>query len=266
MWDLPFQALQLGDDRYLLENFAIYYAPSLGVLKEMSARKKRAEEMSPSLLAFGNPRVENEVATSLKVVYRSENLAPLPEAEVEVKALNEIWKPAPTKIFVGQAAQKNVFKSEASKFAYIHLATHGILDDSNPMYSRLVMSRAANDQNDDGLLEAREIMQLNLHADLVVLSACQTARGRFGAGEGMIGISWAFFMAGVPTMVASQWKVDSASTATLMINFHKRLKDQTSNNRSKADALRQATLDLMKELRYKHPFFWAGFVMIGRGM
>ena len=266
LWDLPFQALQLGDDRYLLENFAIYYAPSLGVLKEMSARKKRAEEMSPSLLAFGNPRVENEVATSLKVVYRSENLAPLPEAEVEVKALNEIWKPAPTKIFVGQAAQKNVFKSEASKFAYIHLATHGILDDSNPMYSRLVMSRAANDQNDDGLLEAREIMQLNLHADLVVLSACQTARGRFGAGEGMIGISWAFFMAGVPTMVASQWKVDSASTATLMINFHKRLKDQTSNNRSKADALRQATLDLMKELRYKHPFFWAGFVMIGRGM
>jgi CHAT domain-containing protein/Tfp pilus assembly protein PilF len=266
LWDLPFQALQLRDDRYLLENFAIYYAPSLSVLKEMSARKNKSQSASPSLLAFGNPRLESEVGTSLTVVYRSESLAPLPEAEVEVKALKEIWKPAPSKIFVGQAAQKSVFKSEASKYAYIHLATHGILDDGNPMYSRLVMSRAANDQNDDGLLEAREIMQLNLHADLVVLSACQTARGRFGAGEGMIGMSWAFFVAGAPTMVASQWKVDSGATAMLMIEFHKQMKEGTSNGgASKASALRLAALELIKQTRYRHPFFWAGFVMIGDG-
>lgn len=135
------------------------------------------------------------------------------------------------------------------------------------MYSRLVMSRAENDPNDDGLLEAREIIQLNLHAELVVLSACQTARGRFGAGEGMIGMSWAFFVAGAPTMVVSQWKVDSASTATLMINFHKGLKGQTSIvGFSKANALRQASIQLMKEQRNQHPFFWAGFVMIGNGM
>src|SRR6185295_14875863 len=149
-----------------------------------------------------------------------------------------------------------------SKYSIIHFATHGILDDISPIYSRLVMARAENDPTDDGLLEAREIMQLNLHADLVVLSACQTARGRIGAGEGMVGMSWAFFMAGVPTMVASQWKVDSASTAKLMIEFHRVLKDQTSNGAStKANALRQAALDLMKEPRYRHPFFWAGLVM-----
>ena len=69
------------------------------------------------------------------------------------------------------------------------------------------MARSEADPNDDGLLEAREIMQLHLHGDLVVLSACQTARGRFGAGEGMAGMSWAFLVAGVPTVVASQWKV-----------------------------------------------------------
>ena len=130
------------------------------------------------------------------------------------------------------------------------------------MYSRLVLARAENDPNDDGLLEAREIMQLNLHADLVVLSACQTARGRIGAGEGMIGLSWAFFVAGVPSMVASQWKVDSASTAKLMIDFHKHLREETAT--TKGTALQQASLNLMKDPRYRHPYFWAGFVLMGR--
>src|SRR5207245_9104544 len=121
----------------------------------------------------------------------------------------------------------------------------------SPMYSRLIMARAENDPTDDGLLEAREVMQLTLHADLVVLSACQTARGRIGAGEGIIGMSWAFFVAGVPTMVASQWKVDSASTAKLMIDFHKRLKEETPTKpRTKASALQQAALTLMKDQRY----------------
>jgi CHAT domain-containing protein len=105
-------------------------------------------------------------------------------------------------------------------------------------------------------------MQLNLHADLVVLSACQTARGRIGAGEGIIGMSWAFFVAGVPSMVASQWKVDSSSTAKLMVDFHKRLKEETTT--TKASALQSASLNLMKDPRYRHPYFWAGFVVIGK--
>lgn len=137
------------------------------------------------------------------------------------------------------------------------------LDDSNPMYSRLVMVRSENDPDDDGLLEAHGIMQLNLHADLVVLSACQTARGRFGAAEGMVGMSWAFLLASVPTMVASQWKVDSGSTAKLMINFHKNLENSRTNDSSKAGALRSAALQVMREPRYKHPFFWASFVLVG---
>ena len=81
----------------------------------------------------------------------------------------------------------------------------------------------------------------------------------------MIGMSWAFFVAGVPTMVASQWKVDSASTAALMIDFHKRLKEQAAKqSATKAGALQQAALALMKNPRYRHPYFWAGFVVIGK--
>ncbi len=266
LWDLPFQALQPSEGRYLLEDRAISYAPSLAVLREMSAQKKLSQPSAISLLAFGNPSLPTEIATNMKALYRSESLGPLPEAESEVKALKDIWGGLRSRVFIGSNATKKVFEAEASKYVIIHLATHGVLDDSNPMYSRLVMARAENDPTDDGLLEAREIMELNLHADLVVLSACQTARGRIGAGEGMIGMSWAFFVAGVPTMVASQWKVDSASTAKLMIDFHKPLKAQASiNGANKADALRQAALDLMKEQRYRHPFFWAGFVMIGNG-
>lgn len=266
LWELPFPALQTKGDRYLLEDFSVYYAPSLAVLKEMSERRRSGDRLPPSLLAFGNPRLSSEVTANVKAVYRSEVLGPLPEAESEVKALSEIWSPARRKVLTGAAAEKKTFKTEAAQYALIHLATHGILDDSNPMYSRLVMARSENDPDDDGLLEAREIMQLNLHADLVVLSACQTARGRFGAGEGVVGMSWAFLVAGVPTMVASQWKVDSASTATLMIDFHKRLKGRKADNPStKANALRQAALNLKTDPRYRHPFFWASFAMIGDG-
>ena len=263
LWDLPFQALEPRDGHYLLEDYAISYAPSLSVLKQMSVRKN-SERPASSLLAFGNPAMSNEIAANIRTTFRDENLGPLPEAEMEVEALRNIWGSPLTRVLVGSNARKSVFRQEASKYSIIHLATHGILDDTSPMYSRLVMARAENDPSDDGLLEAREIMQLDLHADIVVLSACQTARGRIGAGEGMIGMSWAFFVAGVPTMVASQWKVNSAATAKLMVDFHKRLKEQSPQSQSKAAALQQASLNLMKDPRYRHAYFWAGFILMGK--
>ena len=263
LWDLPFQALVPRDGQYLVQDYAISYAPSLTVLREMSA-KKQAEGMSKSLLAFGNPTMPGDIAANIKTTYRGEVLGPLPDAEVEVGALKNIWGLSSSRILIGPTASKAVFRSEAAKYNIIHLATHGILDDASPMYSRLVMARAGNDPSDDGLLEARDIMRLDLRADLVVLSACQTARGRVGAGEGMVGMSWAFFVAGVPSMVASQWKVDSASTAKLMIDFHKRLKEQSIRSQTKSGALQQASLTVMKDPRYRHPYFWAGFVVMGK--
>jgi len=99
---------------------------------------------------------------------------------------------------------------------------------------------------------------------MAVLSACETALGAYRSGEGMIGMSWAFLIAGTPTTVVSQWKVDSASTSQLMVAFHKQLKSHADFS-GKADALRGAALALLQNPQYKHPFYWAGFVVIGDG-
>ena len=134
------------------------------------------------------------------------------------------------------------------------------------MYSHLALAEGG--PNEDGLLEAWELMQLDLKADLAVLSACETARGRVGAGEGMIGLSWAMFIAGIPSIVVSQWKVEAAGTRDLMVNFHRALISPSPAGRSrptKTEALRQAALKLMKNLETRHPFYWAGFVLVGDG-
>ena len=148
----------------------------------------------------------------------------------------------------------------------LHFATHGMLNNASPMYSHLVL--APGDKNEDGLLEAWEVMALDLKADLAVLSACETARGRYGAGEGMIGLTWALFVAGVPSTVVSQWKVESASTRDLMVNFHRSLSSPLGVGKPKAtktEALRQAALKVMKNPETSHPFYWAGFVLVGDG-
>jgi CHAT domain-containing protein len=136
------------------------------------------------------------------------------------------------------------------------------------MYSRVLLSQEAGNANEDGLLEAWEIMKLDLKADIVVLSACETARGRVAAGEGVIGLTWALFIAGTPTTVVSQWKVESASTTELMVEFHGNLRSHFKPGGQQlgpALALREAALKLLKNRRYSHPFYWAGFVVVGVG-
>lgn len=126
------------------------------------------------------------------------------------------------------------------------------------MYSRLVMSQSGAGEREDGMLGAWEIMKLDIRAEVVILSACDTARGRVGGGEGMIGLAWAFFVAGCPTMVVSQWPVEVNSMAELMLEFHKNLRpgiERRSSGVSKAGALRTAMLKLMKNPRYRHPFY-----------
>jgi CHAT domain-containing protein len=143
------------------------------------------------------------------------------------------------------------------------------VNDAEPMYSYLALATPnaepnAEEAKEDGLLEAWELMQMNLSAELAVLSACETARGRIGAGEGVIGLSWALFVAGVPSTVVSQWKVESSSTRDLMVGFHRGLRS-TTRPLTKTEALRQAVLPLLKNPRTDHPFYWAGFVLVGDG-
>jgi CHAT domain-containing protein len=121
------------------------------------------------------------------------------------------------------------------------------------------MSQENLGPGEDGLLEAWEIKRMKLHARLAVLSACETARGKISDGEGVIGLSWALFAAGCPSEVVSQWKVDSASNTDLMLKFHQRFRAGASA----AEAMRDASLALAKDPRYRHPFYWAPFVAIG---
>ena len=263
LWDLPFQTLLNNSNRFLIEDAAISYAPSLTVLREMTRRRQvEAAHASPAtLLALGNPVLGTETLKRAALTLRDGKLDPLPEAEQEVKALGRLYGAGRSKVYVGAEAREDRVKSEASGAKILHFATHGILNNASPMYSHLALAEGS--AAEDGLLEAWELMQLNLHADLAVLSACETARGRIGAGEGMVGFSWAMFIAGVPSIVVSQWKVESAGTRDLMVNFHRGLLSGVRT--TKSEALRQAALKVMKNPETNHPFYWGGFVLVGDG-
>jgi CHAT domain-containing protein len=267
LWELPFQALQSSPTRFLLQDYAISYAPSLTVLREMN--KKRGIKTSPApatLLALGNPDIGKETRSRVEAIYMDEKLEPLPEAERQVKALALLYGSRQSKTYIGAEAKEERLKQEARGYRILHLATHGILNNTSPMYSHLLLSQAPGDVSEDGLLEAWEIMKLDLNADLAVLSACDTARGKVSTGEGVVGLSWALFVAGCPAAVVSQWKVESASTTQLMLEFHRRLKanvGQAKRPASKAEALRQGALKLLASKDYKHPFYWAAFIVIG---
>jgi CHAT domain-containing protein/Tfp pilus assembly protein PilF len=268
LWDLPFQALLTGGKRFLIEETAIAYAPSLTALREMTKRRKNrnVNPVPTTLLALGNPLLGRGAINRAALVLRDEKLAPLPEAEQEVMALSRLYGTSRSKVYIGAEAREDRFKSEASQARIIHFATHAMLNNGSPMYSYLVLAEGG--AKEDGLLEAWELMQLDLKADLAVLSACETARGRVGAGEGTIGLSWAMFIAGVPSIVVSQWKVESASSRDLLINFHRALITEPGAGKAKptmAEALRGAALKLMKNPETEHPFYWAGFVLVGNG-
>jgi CHAT domain-containing protein/tetratricopeptide (TPR) repeat protein len=276
LWELPFQALQPTAGHHLLEDAAISYAPSLTVLLEMVKRHGVIKSEAERLLAMGNPAFSKQDADRL---IAQANLAPndhalrdlpvdLPNAQHEVAALSRLYGARQSTIYTGAAATEQAFKADAAKYDVLHLATHGIFDNRNPMYSHLLLAGPGTSGDDDGLLEAWEVVNLTLKADLVVLSACETARGKASGGEGLIGMSWAFFVAGSPALVASQWKVDSASTTELMVNFHRGLRNPAGlpgRSAAKARALQQAALRVMKSPQYRHPFYWAGFVLIGDG-
>jgi CHAT domain-containing protein len=268
LWNLPFQATQTSN-RYLLEKYAIAYSPSLTVLREtMTLHEKKRKELntqSSTLLAMADPALSTQKLTDAGLVLRGEKLEPLPEARHEVRVLKQFYGAPQSEIYTGAEAREDRFKAEAGKFRILHLATHGILDNASPMYSNILLSGGDNGQ-EDGLLEAREIMQMDLKADLAVLSACETARGRISAGEGVIGLSWAFFVAGTSTTVVSQWKVESASTADLMLAFHRALMAAPKSGGdafSTARALQRAEIRLLRSPKYAHPFYWAGFIVVG---
>ncbi|HEX6187018.1 MAG TPA: CHAT domain-containing protein [Pyrinomonadaceae bacterium] len=160
-----------------------------------------------------------------------------------------------------EANRANATDPSMLDYRIVHFATHGWLDSNRPELSGVVLSLVnQKGEAQDGVLRLHEIYNLQLNADLVVLSACQTALGKEVRGEGLIGLTRGFMYAGAPRVAASLWKVDDAATAELMAQFYRfMLKEQLSP----AASLRAAQLELIKQRRWNAPYFWAGFILQG---
>lgn len=237
LWELPFELLLASAARGPLAEAALSLAPSLTYLAALARRAPPAEENAKDLLVVSNA------------------------AGAEAEELARLYGAERTTLLSTTAADEGRVKEELAHHRIVHFATHALLDDSSPMFSSLVLRAEAGSRDQDGLLEAWEIAALRLDAELVVLAACQTAGGPRAPGESMRGLAWAFAAAGSPAIVASLWQVDSAATRLLMVELHRELRAGAS----KAQALHRAALAVRRDPRYAHPFYWAGFVLVGEG-
>ncbi|HKR66367.1 MAG TPA: CHAT domain-containing tetratricopeptide repeat protein [Thermoanaerobaculia bacterium] len=253
LWRLPFQTLLRPDGEPLVTRVAIAYAPSLALLRA----ERHEPHASPDLrlLAVADPSVPHATQTAARTLAGAARLTPLPDARREVREIAALYDNR-SRVLIGADASEAAVKRQLGDARILHLATHGLIDDASPMHSAVVLNATGAD---DGLLEAREILELGLSADLAILSTCESARGGLSPGEGMIGLSWALMVAGCRNTMVSHWKVASRSTADLMIAFHRALKRPGATY---ASALREAQLAMLRTNEFRHPFYWSPFVLI----
>jgi CHAT domain-containing protein len=193
------------------------------------------------------------------------NLARLPATGAEARAIAELVPTENRLIQTGFAASRaNVLGGALDQYRVLHFATHGLVDSEYPALSALALSRFdESGQPQDGFLRLGDIYNLNLNADLVVLSACDTALGEAIRGEGLIGLTQGFIYAGARSLVASLWQVPDGATAALMIRFYEYM---LRDGQRPADALRNAQLSIAAEQRWADPFFWGAFTISGDWM
>jgi CHAT domain-containing protein len=160
-----------------------------------------------------------------------------------------------------EASRPNVLSADLTRYRVLHFATHGLLNSRHPELSGLVLSLVDREgRPQDGFLAAHEIYRMKLEADLVVLSACETALGTEIRGEGLIGLARAFMYAGAPRVVASLWRVPDTATAELMKRFYRAM---LVEGLRPAAALHRAQQSLRQDPRWAHPYYWAGFTIHG---
>jgi CHAT domain-containing protein/uncharacterized protein HemY len=255
---VPFPALMNASGEYLVEQHTMLTAPSIQVLdltrQQATANADNASADLTALLAVGNP-VMPEVWNPETGV--SAQLLPLMGAEQEANAVADFFN---TEALLGAEATEQIVKQQMGNARIVHLATHGLLEYGTPEESgvRDVPGAIAltPTQDEDGLLTAAEILELDLKADLVVLSACDTGLGTI-TGDGVIGLSRSLIAAGTPSVIVSLWSIPDAPTADLMTEFYR----QRQQGKDKAQALRQAMLTTMET--HPNPGDWAAFTLIG---
>jgi CHAT domain-containing protein len=249
LWDIPFGALVDPAGRHVTETRSVSLAPSLTAALQIHQRKQGTETEAIRLLAFGNPLPST---------------APLPDAAREAEEISMNYPHGSAIVLTGASATAAQFRDKAAGAEIIHLAAHAGLNDSDPLSSFVRLGTGGKKSGEDGMVTALAIMSFHLHADMVVLSACETALGSTGPGEGMIGMGWALSAAGASSSVLSLWKVDSAASREFMISFYKNLAAGGSAV-SKSEALRRAGLAMLHSPAYRHPFYWAAFTLQGDG-
>jgi CHAT domain-containing protein/tetratricopeptide (TPR) repeat protein len=247
-----------SDLDYLLSKYKVSYNYSASLwLDNISTNSKKGKG---KLLAIAADYTKSDSLSkhrSLSQQNLRKILKPLPFAQNEVNAIAEIFRGA---FWQKQAANESDFKRRAPSFAVIHLGMHGLIDEHNYNQSALVFSENGDTLNDN-FLEVWEISQIQLSAQLVTLSACETGYGRFEEGEGVMSIARAFMYSGVPAVVMSLWQVNDQSTNILMQLFYLKLE----SGLDKATALQQAKLEYVANAKGSagHPAFWAAFVQLG---
>ena len=236
---LPFQALHDGRG-YLIERSAVTVWPSAAVGARLLAQPQGT---AATLTGFGNPTTDRNV--------------PLPGAEREVQQVARLF--GRSEVYVQQDATRQRFRSNANRSSVLHVAAHAEVDEVDPLFSRILF---ASTPTETGLLEARDIYGLNLAGvDLVTLSACESGLGKVARGDEIIGFTRSFLSAGVNSIVASLWPVADESTDLLMNRLYKEL----AAGRDLMSSMQQAQLEVQKNRRFAHPFFWAPFNVIGNG-
>jgi CHAT domain-containing protein len=282
LWELPFELLikaQTEAETKRLEKFpfeklpllnqfhSVRYSPSATAFFRgfwlPPCRGKGIFAVAPVFDVPEEKVFAYRVASNRDVVY-PELVAPLPGSESEVEELKKLFQKQnlPAKLLLREQAKEDIFTGfPLQNFRYIHLATHGVFNRSKPSWSYLLFARpqdTAASLESDGLLTAAECYNLKLDAELVALSACETARGELKPGEGLVGLTRGLLYSGARAVLVSQWKVPDVATSKLMQVFYQNL----LNGMSKPSAL-QAAKETMRKKGFAHPYYWAAFVLIG---
>lgn len=240
---LPFASLVAPSGKYLLEEFALSYAPSASVfIHATESARRKAVGADENVLSVGDPDFDRE---------ENPNLAGLQSAADEAKRVAGFYT-RPVEL-VGVGATKDAFLRDFTGASVIHFAGHFIANRQSPANSKLLFA--------GGDLRSSELGAYKLpRAKLVVLSACETGVERYDRSEGAIGVARTFLALGAPVVVASGWKVDSEPTRDLMVAFHRKRREQGLTS---AESLRRAQLELLNRRETKEPFYWAAFSLFG---
>ncbi|MEZ4955450.1 MAG: CHAT domain-containing protein [Saprospiraceae bacterium] len=278
---VPFGALLSGKPKrasifdtypFLEKDYKISYCYSATLLREMK-EKQHKRQPTGSLVAFApfyegsytkldstfsisfdtlangkDTLIFNDVATRKDFIN-------LPASGEEVKAASLFWD---GDYYLNSDATEDRFNEVAGNYRIVHLSTHGVADSRSGDYSYLAFAEQ-KDSIENELLYVRDLYNIQLNADLVTLSACETAAGELQRGEGIISLARAFAYAGAKSIVTTLWVADDNATKDLMKVFYQQLK----KGDAKDSALQKAKLKLLEDRRHAHPFFWTGFVPVG---